>query len=234
MAQLQQPFNAQQFDPTQGGTFHQLPVGRHPVIITASEVKATSDNTGGMVVYDLEVIDGPGKGQTGPYRVNLYNASDKARSIAESQQSALCYVTGKFLINDTAELHNIPFVVDVEEQILTPQQVAKQAAGEQVRPFTQVKKVLDINCNEPKGNGQAQPAPAPAPVQQQQAPAPAQAAQGAWGGQPTNQAQAPAQAPAAWGGAASAPAPVQPPAQPPAQAWSQAPAAAGQPAWGKR
>lgn len=224
--QLQQPFNAQQFDPTQGGTFHQLPVGKHPVVITASEIKATSDNTGGMIVYDLEVTDGPNKGAKGPMRINLYSASDKARSIAETQQAALCYVTGKFLINDTAELHGIPFAVDVEEQTLTPQQVEKQSRGEQVRPFTQVRKILDISGNEPKGagNGQAQAA------------APAAAPAAAWGGQPP--AQAPAQAPAptqagGWGGAAPAQSPA--PAPAPAAGWNQnAAAPAGQPAWGKR
>jgi len=138
MAQLQAPFNAQQFDPTQGGSFQQLPVGKHPVVIVASEIKPTADNSGGMIVYQLQVIDGPAKGAEGPYRVNLYNASDKARSIAESQMSALCYVTGKFMnvIGDTCELHNIPFVVEVKEQTLTPAQVEKKNNGETVTPFT--------------------------------------------------------------------------------------------------
>lgn len=223
MAQLQAPFNAQQFDPTQGGTFQQLPVGKHPVKIIASEIKATQDNTGGMIVFELEVIDGPGMGSHGVMRLNLYSSSDKARAIAESQFSALCYATGVFMVTDTSQLHDRPFAVDVEEQPLTPQQVEKKNAGETVRPFTQVKKILDIQGNEPKAHGQQAPAQ-----------------QGAWGGaapaqQPTQAPAAPAPAPAAaWGGAAPAAQPAQAPAAAPAAAWGQQAASGGAPAWGKR
>lgn len=231
MAQLQQQFNAQQFDPTQGGNYQQLPVGKHPVVIIASEIKANNSNTGGMVVYELEVIDGPGKGSKGLMRINLYNASDKARQIAESQQAALCYVTGKFLINDTQELHGIPFAVDVGLQDLTPEQKVKQANGDTVTPFTQVNKILDIQGNEPRGAGNAS-AP-PAQQQAAQPPAAAPAAQGTWGGN-----NAPAPAANAWGGNAQAQA--QPPAPAPAAAgWqqggnAQAGGATGKPSWGAK
>lgn len=230
MAQLQSPFNAQQFDPKQG-SFEQLPLGKHPVIIVASEIKPTADNSGGMIVYQLQVIDGPAKGAEGPYRVNLYNASDKARSIAESQQAALCYVTGVFLIQDTAQLHNIPFVVEVKEQALTLQQVEKKNAGETVTPFTQVVKVYDIQGNEPKG-GAAQAAPAQhqqqAPQQppvQQQAPAPAA---GGWAPQAPQQPAA-----GAWGGGGQVQHPA--PAAPAAGGWAQGGSVAtGKPAWGAK
>jgi len=225
MAQLQAPFNAQQFDPTQGGSFQQLPVGKHPVVIVASEIKANKNNDGGMVVYQLQVIDGPAKGAEGPYRINLYSSSDKARSIAESQQAALCYVTGVFMVQDTAQLHNIPFVVDVKEQTLTPEQVEKKNAGETVTPFTQVNKVYDMQGNEPKGGAAQAPTPAPVPT-----PAPTPAV-GGWGQQ--QQAQPPAQSQgAAWGAQ-----PQQPPAPAPAQSvgtWSQGGAATGKPAWGAK
>lgn len=212
--QLQAPFNAQTVDPTQGGSFNQLPVGKHPVKIVASEIKPTADNSGGMIVFELEVIDGPNIGAHGPFRLNVYSSSDKARSIAESQLSALCHATGVFMLQDTAQLHGIPFAVDVEAQTLTPQQVAQQAEGKTVTPFTQVRKILDINGNEPKGGGHQQAA-APA---QQAAPSPAPAPAAAWGG-----------------GAASTPA-ATPAAAPAASAWAQnasGGAAAGKPAWGK-
>lgn len=230
MAQLQAPFNAQQFDPTQGGSFKQLPVGKHPVVIVASEIKPTADNSGGMIVYQLQVIDGPAKGAEGPYRVNLYNASDKARSIAESQQAALCYVTGVFLIQDTAQLHNIPFVVEVKEQALTLQQVEKKNAGETVTPFTQVVKVYDIQGNEPKGGAAQAPAqhqqqaPQQPPVQQQ-APAPAA---GGWAPQAPQQPAA-----GAWGGGGQVQHPA--PAAPAAGGWAQGGSVAtGKPAWGAK
>lgn len=221
--QLQAPFNAQAFDPTQGGNFQQLPTGKHPVIITASEVKATKDGSGGMVVLELEVIDGPNKGAVGNMIINLYSSSDKARSVAESQFAALGYVTGVFMITDTAQLHGKPFAVDVQEQSLTAEQQAKKAAGETVTPFTQVKKILDMNGQEPKANGTASAAPA-------NAPAPA-----AWGGGATPAQQQPAAG--GWGGGQQAAAALPTPAAtqtPAAGGWQQNAAGAAQPAWGKR
>ena len=230
--QLQQPFNANAVDPTQGGNYQQLPAGKHPVIIVASEVKATSDNTGGMVVFELQVTDGPAKGASGPMRINLYNASDKARQIAEAQMSALCHATGVFMLQDTQQLHGIPFAVDVTEQPLTPQQVEKQQKGEKVTPFTQVSKILTANGELPgvQGGQQSQP----------QQSAPAQGNGGGWG-QGTQQnspspAPAPAQGNGGWGGSQQS----QPPAQAPAPAqqgnagWQQnAGNANGKPAWGR-
>jgi len=217
--QLQQPFNAQAVDPSQGG-FSQLPIGKYPVVITASEIKGTADGNGGMLVFELLAIPGSEHaGATGFHRLNLYHANEKPRQIAESQLSALCHVTGVFMVQDTSQLHNIPFVVEVKAQPLTQSQIDKQAAGETVTPFTQVHKVFDMNGNEP-GRAAGQPAPAPAPQQQYAAaPAPAPAAQGGWGAPPPAAAPAPAPAPA-----------------PAAGGWSQqaAPAAGAQPAWGKR
>lgn len=228
MAQLQQPFNAQAIDPTQGGSFNQLPVGTHPVVIVASEVKANAANTGGMVVFELQVIDGPSKGASGTWRINLYSASDKARAIAESTFSALCYAVNEFMVTHTEVLHGKPFAVVVGEQGLTDEQKVKQANGEKVTPFTEVKRVLNADGSEIKGGGQAQ-APAPAPQQQYAAPAQAPAAQQAWGGG-QQAAQAPAQG---WGGQPQGQAPAPAPA-PAAGGWQQGAAAGGKPSWGKQ
>jgi len=162
MAQLQHQFNAQQFDPSQqGGSIQQLPVGKHVVIATASEIKATKDNSGGMLVFDLQVIEGPGQGKSGPMRLNLYSSSDQARGIAENQYAALCYATNVLQPTDTQQHHGIPFMVEVENQPLTADQQAKQAAGQSVTPFTQVRKILNRDGSIPGMGGAA-------PQQQQQ------------------------------------------------------------------
>ena len=85
MAQLIQAFNAQQYDPTQGGG--SLPVGRHPVIIESSEVKANKANDGGYLQLNLKLIDGPQTGTTGPYRLNLYHSNPQTAEIAHRQLS---------------------------------------------------------------------------------------------------------------------------------------------------
>ena len=193
--QLIQPFNAQNFDPSQ--SVGSLPIGRHPVVIVSSEVKPNKNNDGGYLQLDLKIIDGPMQGTTGAYRLNLYHNNAQTVEIAHRQLSAVCYVTGVFQVNDSSQLHNIPFIIDVAPQKNDPQ-------------YTEVKKVFDMNGNEPGKTGQGGAAQA-APVQQQPAQQqPAQAA-GAWGGQPAQQQAAPA---SAWG---------QPAQQQPAQA---APAAA--------
>jgi hypothetical protein len=229
MAQLIQAFNAQQYDPTQGGG--SLPVGRHPVIIESSEVKANKANDGGYLQLNLKLIDGPQTGTTGAYRLNLYHSNPQTAEIAHRQLSAICHVIGVFNVQDSQQLHNIPFIVEVGLQ------KGEEAAQ---KGYTEVKKVFDINGNEPGKAGQgaapAQPQGQGGFGQQQPAQQPQQPqGGGAWGQQP---AQQPAQAPAqgqqapAWG------APAQAPAQAPAPAaggWQQGNAApAGGAPWGQR
>ena len=145
MAQLIQPFNANNFDPTQG--VGGLPIGRHPVVVDSSEVKANKANDGGYLQLNLKVIDGPQAGTVGAYRLNLYHSNPQTVEIANRQLSAISHVTGVYMIQDSAQLHNIPFVIEVG-----PQKDAQ---------YTEVKKVFDINGNEPgkapQGGGAAQP-----------------------------------------------------------------------------
>ena len=216
MAQLIQAFNAQQYDPTQGGG--SLPVGRHPVIIESSEVKANKANDGGYLQLNVKLIDGPQTGATGAYRLNLYHSNPQTAEIAHRQLSAICHCVGVFNVQDSSQLHNIPFIIEVGLQ------KGEEAAQ---KGYTEVKKVFDINGNEPGKAGQGAPAAQP----QQQ---PAAQGGGAWGGQPAQQPAAQPQGNApAWGG--GQPAQQQPQGAPAgnAPAWGQQPAqqpAAQQPA----
>ena len=196
--QLTQAFNPMQHDPTQtgGGGF---PVGKHPVIIKSAELKPTQAGDGGLVEFQLEIIDGPARGTTGAYRLNLYNKSEKAARIAHSQLSALCHVTQQFQLGadgtQLSVLFNIPFVIEVGMQ--------KGDEG-----YTEVKKVFDMAGNEPgkpptnpqaNANAAAFQQPAQQAAPQQQAPQGGAQAWGAPQGQP--QGQQPAQGANGWGGA---------------------------------
>ena len=206
MAQLIQAFNAQQYDPTQGGG--SLPVGRHPVIIESSEVKANKANDGGYLQLNLKLIDGPQMGTTGAYRLNLYHSNPQTAEIAHRQLSAICHVIGVFNVQDSQQLHNIPFIAEVGLQ------KGEEAAQ---KGYTEVKKVFDINGNEPGKAGQGAPAAQPQgnapawgggqPAQQQPQGAPACNAP-AWGQQPAQQpaAQQPAQQAGGWQQGGGAPA----------------------------
>lgn len=169
MQLLNGSFDATKVDPSQGAG--QLPVGKFLVIAESSEVKPNKAADGGYLQFNLKIIDGPNTGVGGAYRLNLYHSNQQTAEIAHRQLSALCHVTGVFMVTDSAQLHNIPFMVEVVAQT-DPK-------------YTQVQKVFDRNGNEPGKGGQAQQA-APAPVQQpawgqqqapQQAPAPVQ---GGW------------------------------------------------------
>jgi hypothetical protein len=203
MTQLMQPFDASKVDPTQSGG--QMPVGKHPVVIRDSELKATQDKTSGYLQLNLEIIDGPSKGTTGPYRLNLYNTNETAVRIAHQQLSAICHAIGQLQeFIDPAVLYNRPFIVEVGLQ-KDPDAAAKG--------YTEVKKVYDINGNEP-GKAPAGGQPGPNPNQ-------AGNGGGQWGAQQGAQ-QAPPAGGGGWGGGQSS-------APPPGQ--GNAPAG-NQPAWG--
>jgi len=223
---LQTTFDATQYDPTQGGG--QLPLGRHPVVIETSEVKASKAGDSGYLQLNLRVTEGPAVGETGPMRFNLYHSNAKTVEIAHKQLSAVCHVTGVFALSDSAQLHNIPFVVEV---------------GAQSDPkYTEVKRVYDMRGNEPHRQGTgaqqgaAQPQQAQAPQQAAPAQAPAQAAP--WGAPQQAPTQpAPGVAPQTWGQPAQQPQQAAQPATAPA--WGQTPSGApasqpnGAPPWGQ-
>lgn len=209
MAQLINAFNAKDYNPEQGAG--QLPIGKHPVVIESSEVKANKANDGGYLQLNLRIIDGPNAGLTGPHRLNLYHASQETCDIANRQLSAICHVTNVYEVTDSAALHNIPFVVEVTPQKNEPK-------------YTQVSKVFDINGNEPGKAPTGQAQPQQQPQQQQQAPA----NNGQWGGQQ----QAPANNAQPAGGGWGQPQQQQTAAHQSNGAWG-APAGAEQPAWGQ-
>lgn len=151
-------FDATTVDPAQGSS--SLPIGRHPVIIKGSTVTATKAGDGGMLVFSLEVFDGPAKGAQGVYRLNMWNPNPQAAEIAGKQLSAICHVLRTFHLNTPepkcAELFGKPFIVIVE----------KQADNN----YTQVVAVQDINGNPPSKEMQQQAQQPSAPPMQQQPP----------------------------------------------------------------
>jgi hypothetical protein len=215
-------FDATQVAPSSGGST--LSVGKHIVKIVDGELTATKTSNGGMIVLTVEAIDpqDPDFGRTMDYRLNIHHENPKVVEIARQQLSAICHVTGVFQVQDLQQLFNIPFMVEVGNQKLTPDQMAKQDAGEKVEPYKEIKAVFDTGGAKPgqsrasapaqtaqvqqqaqQGAAWGQPAAQAQPAQQQAEQAPAQQAAPAWGqAQPAAQA-APAAAPA-WGGSGNA------------------------------
>lgn len=222
-------FNAQQHKPEYGGAGG-LPAGpngepvKYKVVISDSEQVATKDQQGGMLKLSIKCIEGPLTGVIQTDNLNLHNKSPIAVEIANKQLSAYCHVTGQFVIQDTAQLHNIPFIVEIRPQRNQPQ-------------YTEIAAIFDINGNKPGAAGGG------SPVAQAPAAPPAQPPAQVQPSGPSPQWQPPVAAPAApaaqapvqqWspptGQPAPAPAPQQwqPPAQPAA---APVQPAAGAPAW---
>jgi len=179
-------FNAQQHTPQYGGGGG-LPAGPNGepvkykvVIVNSSQENVEKNNmvVGGYLALELTPIEGPLQGTKHTDRLNLHHTNPKTVEIANKQLSAYCHVLNKFQFNDTAELHNIPFVVEIGLQ------KAPNPNG-----YTEVKAIFDVNGNEPgkAGNGPQ--------VQQQQPNIPNQPAGGVqaqgngWGGAPQDQGQ---------------------------------------------
>lgn len=206
-------FNAQQFTPSYGGGGANLPPGRYKGVIVASEGQNNDKGTGGFLALSLTPIEGPLANQIHIDRLNLHHTNPKTVQIANEQMSAYCHVLGKFQFNDTAELHNIPFLFEIGWQ--KGQEPGTPGGGEH-GGYTEVKAIADINGN-PPGKAGTGPAPAAAPAATTAPPAGVAAtapAPAGWGAPapaeaPAAAAPAPAAAPAAaggWGAAAVAPA----------------------------
>ena len=133
-------FNTQGITPKFGGGGG-LPVGKHPVVIYNSKLEATNSGTGGKMVLQLEVIDGPAKGAKGDENLTLQHSNPTVVRISSEQLTAICHVVGlPGGFQDTSELHGKPFVVEVAPQKDKPE-------------YTEVIAVFDMNGNEPGQQG---------------------------------------------------------------------------------
>lgn len=157
-------FNATNIPPQQSAGKHPEYMG--PAQISNTFGKPTKENDGGIFVIEF----------TSPVgsilkNYNLWNKSEKAVEIAQKELSAICHATGIFqlsmdgnnLSNAGFELRGSRLVIEVKPQANNPE-------------YMEVKKVYDINGNEP-GKAPATPQP------QAQQPS-----QGGWGPQPNPQA----------------------------------------------
>lgn len=163
-------------------------------------MKANKANDGGYLQLNVKLIDGPQTGTTGAYRLNLYHSNPQTAEIGIAAFPQFVTLSACSTYKIRANLHNILFIIEL---------ACKRAKKRRKRGYTEVKKVFDINGNEPGKAGQgaapAQPQAQGGFGQQQPAQQPAAQPQGnapAWGGQPQQpaaQPQQPACNAPAWG-----------------------------------
>lgn len=109
MAQL--AFNAATVDPQQ--SYDPLPDGWYTVVMTKSEMKPTKDQSGAYLETELVVQEPPYQNRKIFYRLNLKNSNPVAQEIAYKQLSAICHAVGVIQVQDSQQLHGLPFKVKV-------------------------------------------------------------------------------------------------------------------------
>ena len=221
-------FDASQVAPDTGAQ-DALPAGWYDVVMEASEMKPTKDNSGAYLECKLNVIAPQNfQGKKIYTRLNLRNANATAQEIGYKQLSAICHAVGVLQVADSAQLHNIPFKVKLK---LRPAEGPYEASND-VTAYKNINEQVGV----PAVAGFPAPAApmAPPAFAAPQAPmAPAAPAAAQWqqpqAPQPWQQPQAPAAAAPQM--PAQQPAPAQAPAQfaPPAWNQQQAPVQAQQP-----
>lgn len=163
-------FDATQHAPQQVSGKHP-PGNKFPFVITSTEIKDVKDG-GGKKLFEVTLTSPAGSIRN---NYNLWNDSDQARKISVGQLSALCHATGIFKINfsdpikvgpDGRELLNGKGLMDVGFQSGNEPSAEKPEGG-----YVEIKKVYDVNGNEPgnasKPQVQQQPPQSNQPLVQQ-------------------------------------------------------------------
>ena len=93
-----------------------LPPGKYLAQIVNSEMRLTKDGMGQYLWLEIDVLEGPYQGRKLFDRLNLVNANPQTVEIAQRTLSAICHATGRMQVQDSEELHLIPFLAVVQVQ----------------------------------------------------------------------------------------------------------------------
>jgi hypothetical protein len=168
------------------GDIAPVPAGYYNIMMTESEMKPVKDKeeTSAYLATTYTILDGEFKGHKLFDRFNLKNENPVAREIGYKKLSAVSHAVGVLMVQDSAQLHNIPLKVKVK---LTPAVTEKDAAGTVFERYAAKNEITTYkNINEAIVGAVAAPAAAavvvpPAAVASPVAVAPAQATP-AWAG----------------------------------------------------
>lgn len=110
MAELN--FDSEGIEPAK--PFEVKPAGKYPCAVVASKIEPNKKMTGKYLKLDLQILEGPYKGQYFWDYLNLENPDETTRKIAYATLAALCQAVGKPKVKDSDELHGIPVLVKVK------------------------------------------------------------------------------------------------------------------------
>lgn len=109
------------------GSFEAMPAGDYVVSIIKSEMKETAAKNGNYLMLQMKVIAGEFKGRMIFENLNLDNPNPTAVEIAYKTLNSICQAVGKVGVQDSQELHGIPFVTRLKVVPKTPQYPASNS-----------------------------------------------------------------------------------------------------------
>lgn len=92
-----------------------FPAGKHPFTIVKSEIRQTKAKTGHYLMLQCKCFEGPAVGKVYFINLNVDNPNPIAVEIAEKELNSICDALGLVGVEDSAELHELPFVLDMVE-----------------------------------------------------------------------------------------------------------------------
>lgn len=160
MANLGNTFDATGVEPTK--PLDVLPPAKYSAHIVDSDLRITKDGNGQYLLLEIEVIEGPFKGRKLFDRLNLVNANPQTVEIAQRTLSAICHATGRMQVQDSEELHLIPFIADV--QVAPPRNGYGESNKVRYRPLQPAHTAQDVRAAAAPQHIRPAPQPAtPAP-----------------------------------------------------------------------
>jgi hypothetical protein len=158
MAQLGYEFDAETVEPASSRDI--IPAGDYKAQIVKSEMVATKDGTGQMLVLELEILSPGLEGLRVWDRLNLHNRNATAVEIAQRTLSAICRAVGQNRLTDSEMLHYKPMTIKVNVRPAGPDRNGVQRdASNEVRGYSPA-----AGAAPRVAASAAAPTPGPAPV----------------------------------------------------------------------
>ena len=110
MAQLNYNVDTTQLEES----FDVVPAGTYLAVIEDSDYAENKQGTGKILSLKYQIIDGPLKGRKLFENLNIENKSPQAEIIARKALNSIGLAVGVLQVKDSADLHNIPFYIDVK------------------------------------------------------------------------------------------------------------------------
>jgi hypothetical protein len=91
-----------------------LPKGSYEAMVIDSAIKATKSGDGQYIELTIQIISGDHSGRRLWERLNISNPNKQTEEIASKALGQLCVAVGVDDMEDTEQLHDMPFIVELD------------------------------------------------------------------------------------------------------------------------